>query len=339
MRVGLLVSLFSMALILAAPVQAGTYVDMPGLTVDTSAGGTSVTMPGLTVDTGAGGAAVATSGAPALVAAGGGKSYVNATLTGMDFRGQNLAGANFTNATLTGTDFSGANLSGALFTNADLTDTRFVGAILAGADMSNTTLVRTDLTNANLSQVNLTNATIEGALTNGARFDGATLTNVDMSMLVRTGPAMVAIAAPPPAPRPVFVDAQAISQALTVDPANPTVPRSIDLTVNFDFNSDKLTADGVKQVQEIATALTASSLKGARIMVEGHTDNVGTDKYNQGLSHRRAMRVLNTLRDEYSISSVDLMAKGYGESKPIASNETDLGRAQNRRVTLVNMGK
>lgn len=121
--------------------------------------------------------------------------------------------------------------------------------------------------------------------------------------------------------------------------SHPSAHRQIDLTINFDFNSDRLTADGTRQVEEIAHALQDRSLQRSRILVEGHTDNVGTDAYNQDLSARRAQRVLYALTTDYGIPASRLTAQGFGKTRPIASNETDLGRAVNRRVTLINLSQ
>jgi outer membrane protein OmpA-like peptidoglycan-associated protein len=193
--------------------------------------------------------------------------------------------------------------------------------------LSNSTLSGTNLTNADLSRANLTNATVDHAIAVHTRFDGAILVNVDMSLLIQKPPA-----------RPAFTDARTISSALKIDPAQPSMPRKIDLTVNFDFNSDQLNAEGAKQVREIASALMDEGLKKSHITIEGHTDSIGSDAYNQDLSYRRAKRVLIGLTTEYNISPARLSAKGFGKTRPIASNDNDLGRAMNRRVTLVNPG-
>jgi len=206
---------------------------------------------------------------------------------------------------------------------------------MIGTNLTNTSMIRTNLTNTDLSGADLTNATIEQALATGARFDGANMTNVDMSSFIRQGTTTVVV--PQPAQvRPTFVDASAISNALVVAPGQQ--PRRIDLTVNFDFNSDKLTSDGARQVSEIAQALADPKLRGAKIMIEGHTDGVGSDSYNMDLSKRRALRVMRTLNEDHNVSQT-LTAVGFGKSRPISSNNSDIGRAMNRRVTLVNMGQ
>lgn len=81
----------------------------------------------------------------------------------------------------------------------------------------------------------------------------------------------------------------------------------------------------------------AATLKGypdTRINVIGHTDSTGSDSYNQQLSERRALAVADYLRSQ-GVASERLFAIGRGETQPIASNDTESGRAQNRRVEVV----
>ena len=70
-----------------------------------------------------------------------------------------------------------------------------------------------------------------------------------------------------------------------------------------------------------------------RVIIEGHTDSVGSDEYNMELSGRRAGAVSKYLVSK-GIDSTRLQAKGLGETQPIASNDTEEGRAKNRRVEL-----
>lgn len=229
-----------------------------------------------------------------------GNDYTNADITGMDFRGRNLRNAKFVNATLTDVNFQNADLRGADFTNADLDNANLTGANLEGANLTNATLSGTHMVNVNLKN--------------------AILTNVDMSEAI-TKQASVKPAAE-------------IREALRNKPGRP--PAKVDLTVNFDFNSDVLTTQGREQVAQILEAL--KTMDDAQILVQGHTDNVGSDDYNQKLSDRRAQSVVRELQAGH-LSDVDLIAKGYGETQPVATNDSDLGRAQNRRVTLVNVTK
>lgn len=138
-----------------------------------------------------------------------------------------------------------------------------------------------------------------------------------------------------PAPVSQAQPSQPSSDALygagtSTDPA--PVPRRLVLEgVNFDF--DKAT---LRQEDRDIIDKNAADLKewgNIKVEVSGHTDSVGTDRYNMGLSLRRADTVRSYLISK-GISADRLVAKGYGESQPIASNDTEEGRFQNRRVEL-----
>src|SRR6185369_10677307 len=96
--------------------------------------------------------------------------------------------------------------------------------------------------------------------------------------------------------------------------------------VNFDFDKAIIRSDGKPVLDAAIQALKEQS--DVRISVEGHTDAVGTDAYNQRLSERRAQAVVDYLAAG-GIARSRISARGYGESKPVASNETEDGRAQN----------
>jgi outer membrane protein OmpA-like peptidoglycan-associated protein len=70
------------------------------------------------------------------------------------------------------------------------------------------------------------------------------------------------------------------------------------------------------------------------VVIEGYTDSVGTQDYNQGLSERRAESVRHYLRGQ-GIDSGRLTASGKGESNPVAGNDSATGRQQNRRVEVI----
>ena len=72
-----------------------------------------------------------------------------------------------------------------------------------------------------------------------------------------------------------------------------------------------------------------------RITIEGHTDSVGDDRYNENLSYKRAIAVKQYLIANMGIDETRITALGYGETRPVASNENSAGRAQNRRIDLV----
>jgi outer membrane protein OmpA-like peptidoglycan-associated protein len=101
--------------------------------------------------------------------------------------------------------------------------------------------------------------------------------------------------------------------------------------VNFEFDRADLTAEG-KAILDRGAALLEGN-PSVRVEIVGHTDSRGSDEYNQRLSERRAGTVRAYLESK-GISANRLSASGRGESAPVASNETDEGRAQNRRVEL-----
>ena len=74
-----------------------------------------------------------------------------------------------------------------------------------------------------------------------------------------------------------------------------------------------------------------------KLEVQGHTDNVGSDAYNQTLSEARARAVVDWLT-KHGTAPDRLTAKGYGQTVPVADNNTDEGRAKNRRVEIANPG-
>ena len=142
-----------------------------------------------------------------------------------------------------------------------------------------------------------------------------------------------------------MVAADKVVEKLTSDPAETNgsskpVYRSephVDVPVLFEFDSDVLTLGAHKQIVEIARALLSEQLLASRILLEGHTDAEGTYTYNLRLSKSRAQSVLKALVAA-GVVRERLEAEGRGEFQPIAPNDSDAGRAQNRRVTFVNLG-
>src|SRR6202008_1272416 len=109
----------------------------------------------------------------------------------------------------------------------------------------------------------------------------------------------------------------------------------IDLEIHFDYNSAEINKGSLQAVQELGKALTDPTLKGSTFVVAGHTDAIGGEEYNQGLSERRADTIKRFLTEKYGINGADLVTVGYGESKPKDPN-APMERA-NRRVRAVNM--
>jgi outer membrane protein OmpA-like peptidoglycan-associated protein len=112
---------------------------------------------------------------------------------------------------------------------------------------------------------------------------------------------------------------------------------TVDLEINFDYNSAAVSAKAEPQLHSLGKALTSPDLAGSVFMLGGHTDAKGTDGYNQSLSERRAETVKKFLMENYKISIENLVSAGYGESD--LKNKADPSAAENRRVQIVNMAK
>ena len=109
----------------------------------------------------------------------------------------------------------------------------------------------------------------------------------------------------------------------------------IDLEINFDYNSAEINNASMQAVQELGKALTDPSLKGSTFVVAGHTDAIGGEEFNQGLSERRADTIKRYLTDKFGINGSELVTVGYGKTKP-KDPKTPLDPT-NRRVQVVNM--
>ena len=99
--------------------------------------------------------------------------------------------------------------------------------------------------------------------------------------------------------------------------------------VNFAFNSSELSSATKTNLDKLAKVLVNNP--DTNINIYGHTDNKGTDAYNMTLSEKRANSVVNYLVS-HGVKRNRMFAKGMGESDPVATNETEAGRAENRRV-------
>ena len=102
--------------------------------------------------------------------------------------------------------------------------------------------------------------------------------------------------------------------------------------VLFRTNMAQLESSGIRTVQKLADFLKQFPQR--TVLIEGHTDSTGSYSYNQELSDRRAHAVRMALLDS-GISSDRIAARGYGETSPVASNDTTEGRQLNRRVEII----
>lgn len=117
-----------------------------------------------------------------------------------------------------------------------------------------------------------------------------------------------------------------------VDNSGCTLEQEYKLeNVNFAFDSANLTPSSGAMLDEAVKILKRHS--DLKVQIAGFTDSVGPDDYNQGLSQRRAQAVADYLI-AHGANASNITVKGYGESEPVASNDTEAGRALNRRVEL-----
>jgi OOP family OmpA-OmpF porin len=131
-------------------------------------------------------------------------------------------------------------------------------------------------------------------------------------------------AAPPPPPK--------VAAPSPPPPAPPAKEKLVLRGVHFDFNKSTIRSGDAAVLDEAAEALKANP--GVTVNVNGYCDAVGSMKYNQKLSERRAESVVKYLA-KAGIPQDRLVPHGYGKTDFVASNDTAEGRAQNRRVELI----
>ena len=141
----------------------------------------------------------------------------------------------------------------------------------------------------------------------------------------QTANATVTVISPPPPSAPV--------SALEPSPAKPKVIDKMTLKVNFDFDKYSIRKADKAELNKAVEFL--KKYQGSKVKIEGHTDSIGSEKYNQKLSERRAKAVQNYLIHKGDSKKTNISTVGYGESKPIASNKTAKGRAENRRAEII----
>lgn len=128
---------------------------------------------------------------------------------------------------------------------------------------------------------------------------------------------------PPPPPPPPTPNPEALP--------SPSSKRLVLRGVNFDYDKSDIRPDSRPVLDEAGEVLATHPQ--VRISVEGHTDYMGSDAYNEKLSVRRAEAVFRYLVSR-GVTPERLEVIGYGEAHPVADNETETGRAENRRVEL-----
>jgi outer membrane protein OmpA-like peptidoglycan-associated protein len=118
--------------------------------------------------------------------------------------------------------------------------------------------------------------------------------------------------------------------------ADSEIVPKVGALINFDLNSAEIKPESYSLLDKFGKALNGG-LYDAKFLISGHTDSIGSKEYNHKLSVARAQAVVYYLKTIHNIHSIRMIVNGYGESKPIATNETDEGRYNNRRVEFVRM--
>lgn len=127
-------------------------------------------------------------------------------------------------------------------------------------------------------------------------------------------------------PLPVYPASASASEPM----AEASEPLRVELDVKFDFNKAQVKAESQGDIKALADFM--SQYPQTTTTVEGHTDAVGSDAYNQRLSERRANAVRDVLVQQYGVAADRVSSVGYGEARPVADNDSEEGRAINRRV-------
>lgn len=152
---------------------------------------------------------------------------------------------------------------------------------------------------------------------------GEWMAGVGVGVNIGGGARPVAEPAPEPAPAPVAAPAPA--------PEPEPVPEvvRVELDVKFDFDSAEVRQESYSDIRNLADFM--QQYPQTTTVVEGHTDSVGPEQYNQRLSERRANSVREVLVN-HGVQSNRVQSVGYGETRPVADNSTEQGRQINRRV-------
>lgn len=259
-----------------------------------------------------------------------------------DFSNQDFSNVTFDHVDASRANFSGANFSGAIFIDSDFSRVDFSGATLAYTKFQNVELNRANMSNTCFPYANVIDSDLSRVKLSNAILIETTFSNSEMYRVSKEGAVYKGTPKCVTLTKDVKVESHNVNQRATfIKSENITKKlvekKSVDLTINFEFDSDKIDGEAHRQIFEIAKALKSKALSKSRIEIQGHTDNLGKAKYNKNLSYKRAMSVMKELSSKYDIDSDLFDTNGFGESQPIASNLSDEGRALNRRVTLVRL--
>lgn len=165
---------------------------------------------------------------------------------------------------------------------------------------------------------------------------------VENVFLTRKAAAAPAPARPAPVAAIVDSDGDGVPDHLDKCPDTPRgvmvdevgCPLELKLFMEFDFDKAEILPKHKVDLDKAAAFINRYA-DVPYILIAGHTDNIGESAYNQNLSEQRAAAVRQALITQYGIKGDRLVARGYGEARPIADNSTEEGRQHNRRVELI----
>ena len=147
-------------------------------------------------------------------------------------------------------------------------------------------------------------------------------------------PAAIECALDPKCPKPAPATRSLRQRGVTIEGAPVEQPLSVNLYVNFAYDSAELTSDARITLDRLGTALRDPRLSEFSFVIAGHTDAKGSVEYNQKLSERRAEAVRNYLIAQSGINAERLSAKGYGKLQLLDPEHPEDG--VNRRVQVIN---
>jgi outer membrane protein OmpA-like peptidoglycan-associated protein len=123
-----------------------------------------------------------------------------------------------------------------------------------------------------------------------------------------------------------------VEETVVVSEAPP--PHSVNIKIEFDFNSYAIRPESYALLNELGKALTNDRIKGKTLILKGHTDSDGSDAYNLPLSLNRALSVKNYLVGNFDVEPGCIQLFGYGEAMPLVPNINPQNRQMNRRVEV-----
>jgi outer membrane protein OmpA-like peptidoglycan-associated protein len=131
--------------------------------------------------------------------------------------------------------------------------------------------------------------------------------------------------------KPIDIHLNNSSVKITTD--KEQVKLELPDTLLFDYNKSELKAEAKEVLDEISGEL--KKIESTSVQINGYTDNRGNEKYNLALSDRRAKEVEKYFKNKGYLEHITFLTKGFGESSPVAANDTEENRQKNRRVEII----